>query len=253
MLYIVNRVCRLAARKMRILLSATFGAVWSVISLIMPKNLHEYVLLFTYLIVGTVMVWIVQGRCSVKSLLKNVMVLYVVTFMMAGCMHMLYYYTYAGFLLKLAVTGNGDLSVFVIVSVFIVVWLLAEFTRKKEYSHKLCSVSVFVRGRQIDMPALIDTGNVLCDPYADKPVCVAGKKHFEWIYDDYDGLKYHIIPFRSVGCDKGLIEVITVDCMYIYYGERRYEITEALIGLSDVNLSSDNEYEMLINEKVMEV
>ena len=65
--------------------------------------------------------------------------------------------------------------------------------------------------------------------------------------DDYTKVKYHIIPFRSLGCENGMIEVISVESMYIYLGKKEMRVENALIGYTDMELSGDNEYEMLVN------
>ena len=109
---------------------------------------------------------------------------------------------------------------------------------------------------EIEMSGYIDTGNVLIDPVFHKPVSVAEKKEFYDILDkinDYTRVKYHLVPFNSLGCEHGLMEVITVDIMYIYYGKEKKTIKEALVGLSDGKLSSDGEYTALVNSAFAKV
>ena len=54
-------------------------------------------------------------------------------------------------------------------------------------------------------------------------------------------------PFNSLGCEHGLMEVIAVDTMYIYYGSKKETINGALVGLITGKLSTDGEYTALIN------
>ena len=44
-----------------------------------------------------------------------------------------------------------------------------------------------------------------------------------------------------------MIEVISVESMYIYLGKKEMRVENALIGYTDMELSGDNEYEMLVN------
>ena len=60
-------------------------------------------------------------------------------------------------------------------------------------------------------------------------------------------VKYHMIPYNSLGCESGMLEVITVDSMYIYTKKKVYAQKNALIGLSTVKLSLDNEFDVLVN------
>lgn len=69
--------------------------------------------------------------------------------------------------------------------------------------------------------------------------------------NDCTKVKYHVIPFRSLGCDSGMLEVITADTMYICYGKKEIQVEDALIGLTAQTLSSDGEYEFLVNAQLL--
>lgn len=104
------------------------------------------------------------------------------------------------------------------------------------------------------MQGFIDTGNVLIDPFSHKPVCIAEKHYFENVLNkinDCTKVKYHVVPFHSLGCENGLLEVITVDTMYIYGGRNVKQINNALVGLTGDKLSSDGEYTFLVNSQLM--
>ena len=48
-----------------------------------------------------------------------------------------------------------------------------------------------------------------------------------------------------------MLEVITADTMYICYSKKEIQVEDALIGLTARTLSSDGEYEFLVNEKLL--
>ena len=249
-IFIVNKICKYAATFVQVLLSATLGAVWSVIAVMLPDNIQMLVHICTYIFISFLMVKICALNNKFRDVLKGMVTLYGVTFVLAGAIHMLYYYTYAGYIVKQIIMGNVELLIFILISLILLYLVYVQYVRLKVYGDKTCSVVVKVSGREVTLTGYIDTGNVLIDPYNQKPVSVAQKALFQDILNqinDYTEVKYHLVPFNSVGCENGLLEVITVDNMYIYSGKEVINIENALIGLTDVKLSSDEEFQMLIN------
>lgn len=250
----VNRICKYAATYLRILGSATCGALWSVIAVVIPTEFQWIVHICTYVLISFLMVKICAGKSEFRDILKGVLVLYGVVFVLGGSMHVLYYYTYAGYWMKQVLLPNSSLLLFTAVSAILLYLILAQFLRLKVYGGQQCRVELVIAGRTVQLCGFVDTGNVLMDPYCHKPVCVAEKKYFQDVLNainDCTKVKYHIVPYRSLGCDDGLLEVISVDTMYIYNGKRKRKISGALVGLTQKTLSSDSEYQMLINAQLL--
>lgn len=250
---IVNKICKFAATFLQIILSATFGAIWSVVVIMMPVNIREFINICTYVVISFFMVRICACKAKLLEIAKGVVVLYGVTFVLSGSIHMLYYYTYAGYLVKTVILNSAELVLFVTVSVVLLYLIYIQYMRVKTYSRDKCRVLIECLGERVDLTGFVDTGNVLVDMYGKKPVSVAAKGEFCRFLkiENYHKLKYHLIPFRSLGCENGMLEVITVDNMYIYRGKEKIEIKEALIGLASMELSSDGEYQILVNSGVL--
>lgn len=250
----VNRICRYAATYLRILISATCGALWSVAAVIIPADFQIAVHICTYVLISFLMVKICAGKSEFRDILKGVLVLYGIAFVLGGCIHVLYYYTYAGYWMKQVLLTNSSLLLFTAVSAVLLYLIFAQLMRLKVYGGQHCRVLVDIGGQRIELSGFIDTGNVLLDPYYRKPVCVAEKKYFQDILNEINDctkVKYHIVPFRSLGCDNGLLEVISADTMYIYNGKRKRKISGALVGLTQGTLSSDGAYQMLVNAQLL--
>lgn len=247
---IVNKICRYAATYLKMFIAATCGAVWSIIAVIMPVGIRWFINICTYVLVSCGMIRICAGRCGIRNLLKGVGVLYAVALTLGGAIHVLYYYTYAGWLIKHIVVRDNRLIIFVLISVVLVVLIYLQLIRVKTYNSCKCQLVCVISGEKVEMTGYIDTGNVLIDPIYKKPVSVVEKKLFNNILgkvNDYTRVKYHLIPFNSLGCERGLIEVIAVDTMYIYYGNKKETINGALLGLTSKKLSTDGEYTALVN------
>ena len=253
-LAVVNSVCKYAATYLRVTLSAAFGAFWSVIAILMPVEYKTIINICTYICISIVMIKICAGKIKFLELIKGVFVLYAVAFMLGGMMHFIYYYTYAGYFIKQIIVRDKDLCIFIGISMIFLALLYNRLLKIKVYSDKMCRVCCVIEGRDININGYVDTGNVLNDPVFNRPVCIAQKSSFSDVLNEINDctkVKYHIIPFRSLGCENGIMEVITVETMYIYYGKNKIQVKEALVGLTEQKLSSDGEYEFLVNAQLL--
>lgn len=251
---VVNSFCKYAATYLRMTLSAAFGALWAVMTLMIPQEYKAITNIVTYICISMVMVKICAGKVRLTELIKGVFVLYAVAFMLGGMMHFIYYYTYAGYIIRQVIVRDRELMVFIGVSILFFVLLYRQLIRIRVYSDKLCRICCVIGGREILIKGFVDTGNVLNDPIFNRPVCIAQKTCFYDVLheiNDCTKVKYHVIPFQSLGCENGILEVITAETMYIYYGKKKVQIKEALIGLTAQQLSSDGAYEFLVNSQLL--
>lgn len=253
-LAIVNRICKYAATFLRILLSATFGALWAVIAVMLPTDIKLLVNICTYVVISFIMIIICAGKIEFRDIIKGIITLFAVTFLLSGIMHFLYYNTYMGYLVKQIIVRDHSLVLFLIISLILLCLIYDQLARIKVYSDKSCRVCCEISGERIEMQGYIDTGNVLADPFNHKPICIAEKEFFQNVLNtikDCTKVKYHLVPYRSLGCNDGLLEVITVDTMYIYYRKKEKVIHNALIGLTGEKLSIDHAYSFLVNAQIM--
>lgn len=251
---VLNSLCGYAATYLRMILSAAFGAMGAVIVIMIPQEYRFAASIFTYICIGMGMVRICAGNIAFAELMKGFFVLYAAAFMLGGIMHVLYYYTYAGYIIRQIIVRDRELVIFLGISLIFVLLLYRQLLRIKVYSDKLCRVCCVLRGRKIYIKGFVDTGNVLQDPFFHRPVCIAQKSSFAEVLheiNDCTKVKYHVIPFRSIGCENGMLEVITADTMYIYYGKKEIRVENALIGMTEGKLSSDGEYEFLVNAQLL--
>lgn len=263
-LYCTKKICKFSATFLRILLSAALGALWSVLALIAPKNIRGIVHICTYVLISALMIRICAGKSDIKNIIKGVAVLYAVTFGLAGGIYMVYSYTYAGYWFREVLLADKKLFAFTAVSLGLLILIYLQIRRMGVYGEHQCIVELNLLGRSVRLKGYIDTGNVLSDPLFKKPVSVVFAQALsqgengsitDIILNDIEvntKVKYHMVPYRSLGCENGLLEVITVDTMYIYRGKKVYKQENALIGLSRTALSSDNEFDVLVNSAVIE-
>ena len=265
-LLIVNRIMRYHASAIRLLLSSTLGAVWSVAAVMIPDRYRLFVNLCTYFIVTALMLAVINSPLNIikaqqsnndryaltnylKELFKGMIIMLSVACFSGGIMHMIVYYTYAGWIIRRILVTYNQLIYLILISVVVII-VIARVYRTYKKNSDIYKVTVIVDNHKIMLHGIVDTGNQLTDKYTGKPVNVMDKSYFENVLyqiNDYGRLKYHFIPYRTIGNNEGIIEVITSDYMYISGKDETKAYKGALIGLSDRKVSQNGEYQALIN------
>ncbi len=269
-LLIVNRIMRYHASAIRLLLSSTLGAVWSVAAVMIPDRYRLFVNLCTYFIVTALMLAMINSPLNIikarqsnkdryaltnylKELFKGMIIMLSVACFSGGIMHMIVYYTYAGWIIRRILVTYNQLIYLILISVVVII-VIARVYRTYKKNSDIYKVTVIVDNHKIMLHGIVDTGNQLTDKYTGKPVNVMDKSYFENVLyqiNDYGRLKYHFIPYRTIGNNEGIIEVITSDYMYISGKDETKAYKGALIGLSDRKVSQNGEYQALINGRMI--
>jgi len=269
-LLIVNRIMRYHASAIRLLLSSTLGAVWSVAAVMIPDRYRLFVNLCTYFIVTPLMLAVINSPLNIikaqqsnkdryaltnylKELFKGMIIMLSVACFSGGIMHMIVYYTYAGWIIRRILVTYNQLMYLILISVVVII-VIARVYRTYKKNSDIYKVTVIVDNHRIMLHGIVDTGNQLTDKYTGKPVNVMDKSYFENVLyqiNDYGRLKYHFIPYRTIGNNEGIIEVITSDYMYISGKDETKAYKGALIGLSDRKVSQNGEYQALINGRMI--
>ncbi len=269
-LLIVNRIMRYHASAIRLLLSSTLGAVWSVVAVMIPDRYRLFVNLCTYFIVTALMLAVINSPLNIikarqsnkdryaltnylKELFKGMIIMLSVACFSGGIMHMIVYYTYAGWIIRRILVTYNQLIYLILISVVVII-VIARVYRTYKKNSDIYKVTVIVENHKIMLHGIVDTGNQLTDKYTGKPVNVMDKSYFENVLyqiNDYGRLKYHFIPYRTIGNNEGIIEVITSDYMYISGKDETKAYKGALIGLSDRKVSQNGEYQALINGRMI--
>lgn len=269
-LLIVNRIMRYHASAIRLLLSSTLGAVWSVAAVMIPDRYRLFVNLCTYFIVTALMLAVINSPLNIikaqqsnkdryaltnylKELFKGMIIMMSVACFSGGIMHMIVYYTYAGWIIRRILVTYNQLIYLILISVVVII-VIARVYRTYKKNSDIYKVTVIVDNHKIMLHGIVDTGNQLTDKYTGKPVNVMDKSYFENVLyqiNDYGRLKYHFIPYRTIGNNEGIIEVITSDYMYISGKDETKAYKGALIGLSDRKVSQNGEYQALINGRMI--
>lgn len=235
----------------RAVLSAVFGAVYAVIILVSGLE-GGVTYLITYIVISEIMLWILLGKQTIRDNIKNLVVLYGVTFFLNGIIN-LFYYGLDGksdIVSKANHTYYGKINIFIVLIIGIALAIIIKEKKDsiKKYIQNLCNiyqVSVFLGDNEIKIHALRDTGNSLVEPITQKPVSIIEANAIKKLRNER--IKYMLVPYNTVGKQHGILEAFVADKMII----DNVEIEKTIIGIYNGKLSQNNKYEMILNPNLL--
>jgi len=123
-------------------------------------------------------------------------------------------------------------------------------------------VTVELSGRKMICTGKVDTGNSLREPLSGKPVAIIKRAAAEKLLgtESTDELLSRIrsVPFRSVGCDSGIMTAVRCDRMTVYrddiFGRGKIRLRDAYLGIYDGNFDSDDDqdHDLLLQPEMIE-
>ena len=124
------------------------------------------------------------------------------------------------------------------------------FIQKKELAEQIFRVKVMHRGKEWELNGYWDSGNLLVDPYIEKPVNILEGGLAEQIFDKED--KMRLIPYCSLGNKNGLLRVCNAERMYIYQGKKQLEMAPAVFGIAETGLLAGKAYDIILQTSMLE-
>lgn len=126
------------------------------------------------------------------------------------------------------------------------------FRQQKDF---LYEVAFEWNQKTIKVCAFLDTGNFLYEPIGHMPVSVLEEEAFLRYFDEPltelikhgDVGNIRMIPYRSVGCEEGMMPGILVKNIQITNGNQKAEAKKGMVGISKGALSSGGNYELLLH------
>lgn len=234
------------------IISSIVGSLYAVILLVF--NMKGGMIYFlTYIVISEIMLWISLGKQTIKDNLKNIIILYGITFFMNGIINLLYY----GFdgsqniVMRANNTYYGKINIFIVLIIGVILCIVIKkysdsITKYIKNLGNIYKVSVVLGSKEIELKALRDTGNSLVEPMTGKPVSIVEKNTVNQFKNET--IKYLLIPYNSVGKKHGLLEAFIADKISV----DGIEIEKAIIGIYNGKLSQNNKYEMILNPNLFE-
>lgn len=247
LLRIVNRLLKCSATHLRSLIGSVLGALGLCLIIIIPG---KHILLNTMLVHVVINTIMVKFGCKIKNwrkLIQGILLLYAASFLCGGLLLVLERYT-----------GQVGLKTFLFLSAISYLLITAGiqvYTYLKKRTSHIYEVVLYANGKQKKVKGLYDTGNRLTDPFNRKPVSIVDNSVAQELFPDEKAiqeLKPHYIPFKSVGCEHGVILVVTLEYLYLKGEGADKVINDPVIAVAQESSTLSRDYQMIINPDLID-
>lgn len=278
-LWIVSRLIRRNISKKRILASSGIGALiycFLMLFVVYDRGINFITAMADILLT----VYICFKPKDIKNYLKLFVLTNISAFILGGGGMAVFYYTNIGYYVGNMLTfGLKNISVKLLIGFFFIFYFVLNFIfiRYKEMleqKQSFADIRLKINHKQIEIRALIDTGNSMKEPCENRPVIIA---EFESIknalpeklrllyYEDkqnnlselikiIDDLKYEmkftLIPFSSLGKANGVILALRAEKADII-AEKRIEINMPFVAICKDSLSVNNRFNSIISPELL--
>ena len=276
-IYATAIVLKVKIKHLRIIISSLIGAIYSVLSYI--SNLEIYNNLFLKIFLSIVMVYIAFSPQSIKSLLKQILIFYLTSFLFGGVAFALIYVIKPQ---EILMKDGLFLGIYPLKTVFIgaivatIILITAFRVVKSNITKKdmMCNISIELNSKTIDVKTMIDTGNMLKEPISGLPVIVIESTTLyelipkeilenldEILGGDFEKIPENIrntyisklkwIPYSSLGKQNGMLVGIKADKVIIEKDDQFIEHNNVIIGIYNKSLTKRGEYRGLIGVELL--
>lgn len=284
LLWLLKIINRKDSGYIRIILASVVGALASAVVSIFPWISLLIRFLLLNITTSILMVLIAYRSLRWSDLLKQVVVLNVITYFVGGLINSIYYYT--NIRQSLINIGRGivlsNISVMYVIPIFLliipltilIIWLLRWYKNNTPITY---GVDMVLDGRTISTRGLLDTGNCLYDPIYKKPVMVIDRellsklvseklyKEIEAASDYTNGRmvdsdkqflstdympRLRFIPYSSIG-KTGMMLGINLDKILIYTGKETICNERVTVAISENHLSAKDKYHVILHKDLL--
>ncbi len=240
LLSLVNSMMKRRVSERRVVLGAAGAALFSVLLLLVPLNIFFSMsigMFFTAFLMGLVTFKINKWNIFMKFMEK----LSISTLLLGGLSLLI---------LKLLPKGKDPCSglTMVLTVAGVSFWII-----KRRFSNKenpRCLVTLY-GVEELEVEALIDTGNTLIEPISGKPVAVLDKKIFDRVFADYEK-GFRMVPYHSVGKKHGMMPAYLLNCIKVETEEGCMECHDIYVGLSEESLLERDSFKMILNPQIFQ-
>lgn len=249
LLSLAGQIMRRTATRRKIWLGAAAGAGMSCLFLSLPVFTVGGRLLLGSVPVSMCMMCLTYQIHGVRSLLGASLLMAAAGFFLGGSMIWILNRLRTvmkgsgGLFLTLAAGGLSYLAMRAVLR-----WLM----RRREDSLRTVRVYVPSLGQEIRIKALVDTGNHLADPISGAPVSVISGKAARCMESCLLREKFHAVPYRSVGKQRGVLSAYELPEMLIEESGGTLKREHVIVAVCDAGISEDSAYQMILHPGLLE-
>ncbi|WP_250277319.1 sigma-E processing peptidase SpoIIGA [[Clostridium] colinum] len=269
--FIVNKLNKNKTSLKKIALGAFLATILYILTIIfVPYNkiLSIFIIFFIFII----SIIISFKPKNIKEFSKLFLMVNIVAFCIGGGSIAIFYYTNFNYFLNFTLQNLplkfliiSIICTYIIIKIFLS-WYKRIFLKKQSFYN----ITLYKNNTNVSLNALLDTGNTLKEPITKKPVIIAEFVALKPIlpenlkvifYEKQENDLYklmelghtadiRLIPFKSVGKENGMLIGIKIDKLEIDT-ENKIILKDAIVAISNFNLSNDNFYNALLNPELI--
>lgn len=238
--------------------AALIGTFYYLITLIFPK------MAYLQLVIGCVITLVAFTPNDWREFCKIFVLYYFINFLFAGvAFAFICFFNQGKFsIFNGVIVGNFNLIKLFFAVLVGLILLIYFFNKKREHVTK--NVIISICGVKKEVCLLLDTGNLLKEPYTDKPVMILEKQVLNgMIADDilngleeiFSGKKnvpvgMFLIPYKSIGNCGGFLLGIKPDFVRVKNSKKNYR--NLVIGICNEKLSDTKSYSGIFGLKTLD-
>ena len=131
----------------------------------------------------------------------------------------------------------------------ILVRTMTRWTVKRRKLDMTVTVQLWRGEKKTEVQGIVDTGNHLIEPLTGKPVSIVDEEAMEKLLETgwEKDRGFCLIPYHSIGKDRGWLRGITVDRMVVETPGNITEIRSPILALHRGHVSSRNRYQIILH------
>lgn len=278
-LYVTKRITRTKTSKFRLFISALVGSIYTII-VFFPSLafMGKFLIKFS---ISILMIILAFNPERFQQFIKQISTFYMVSFIFAGAIIGIFYiinnnsysarFSFGNFneLLSFLIIGIG-------IAIILILYILKFYQKRMNKENYLTPIAIGLKDKEVNLVALIDTGNSLKEPISQKPVIIVEYSALETILPQSirniyinngevdlstigkimeeigDDMRLRLIPFKSIGNDSGILIGFKPDIIKIYLeDEVRKVADETIVAIYNDKLANDEGYSGLLHPEVL--
>lgn len=271
-LYASSIILKQKVKIIRVIISAIIGAIYSILMYI--TNLSIYSSSISKFILSLMMVYIAFKPSNFKKMFKQIIILYLTSFVFGGvALNLIYFMKPENIQIKNGLfTGEYTLKVIMlgaIVSFFIIKISIKIIKTKFNTKDMYCDIKLKINEKQIETQAIVDTGNFVKEPITNTPVVIVEESLLEGIIPkeilnnlknilcgNLENISQEIkeeylpklrcIPFSSLGKENGMLVGIKISEIIVKQEDEEKKTSNIIIGIYEKSLTKKGEYRALV-------
>ena len=230
-------------KRIKVILAAVIAAMGEVLVLCVPFGESGMKILAGFGgVTALVISWLFRPK-SWEYFYKLLSCFYLAVFILGG-IFLLLENMWKGKSISMYVWG-----ILVVVLVFMVEKVYIRVTAKSNFREVVLTIS---DNRLCRVKALVDSGNGLVEPISGMPVSVVEEEAIE----AYKGLlqqeKFRLVPFHSVGKERGMLEAYFIEKMEIKNEGENWIVNNPMIAIAKERISVNGNYQMILHPNILE-